>query len=42
MENAEADVFMIFEKIMNSFKHMEMFRPNYTGYFIIGIIFKEK
>jgi TBC1 domain family member 5 len=28
---AEADIYSLFQKIMNDGSHMEMFRPNYTG-----------
>lgn len=31
-DNAEADIFTIFDKLMSECKHMEMFRPNYTGF----------
>jgi len=29
--HAEADIFALFQRIMNDAQHMEMFRPNYTG-----------
>lgn len=28
---AEADIFALFQRVMNDAQHMEMFRPNYTG-----------
>ncbi len=28
---AEADIYAMFEKLMNDAQHQEMFRPNYTG-----------
>lgn len=31
VQYAEADIYSMFERIMNDGQHMEMFRPNYTG-----------